>query len=161
MINYLYNGVQLPALPEWDRETYPYVVIDDQGGHYYGEPTQYLLVAYKTLPTTYSHVYGKDSHGVSGATDYVYSGYDSINRPENWYSSVNGYGACSPSSGGSGLAMRNLDTVIWANYDVLNADGTLYLAASEPVPVTTTAPIDPAAMMMGVLAGKKIAGMRQ
>jgi hypothetical protein len=26
-IAYLYNGVQLPPLPEWDREKYPYAVI--------------------------------------------------------------------------------------------------------------------------------------
>ena len=27
MANYLYNGVELPELPEWDRETYPREVV--------------------------------------------------------------------------------------------------------------------------------------
>ena len=26
-VAYLYNGVRLPKLPEWDRETYPYATI--------------------------------------------------------------------------------------------------------------------------------------
>lgn len=34
-VAYLYNGVILPALPEWDRETYPYLVIDYFSGDAY------------------------------------------------------------------------------------------------------------------------------
>jgi hypothetical protein len=26
-MNYFYNGVELPALPEWDKEAYPYAAI--------------------------------------------------------------------------------------------------------------------------------------
>lgn len=31
IVGYLYNGVQYPALPEWDTETYPYALIADYG----------------------------------------------------------------------------------------------------------------------------------
>ena len=48
---------------------------------------------------------------------------------------------------------------IWANHDILNADGSLYLAASEPVPVSTYTP-NPTAMTMGMLVGQAIRRMR-
>ena len=31
MPNYVYNGTELPKLPEWDKSTYPYAVIVKQG----------------------------------------------------------------------------------------------------------------------------------
>ena len=51
----------------------------------------------------------------------------------------------------------------WANFDVLNEDGSVYLAASEPIPIYNSVPtpsIDPTAMLLGWLVGKQIAGQR-
>ena len=43
--------------------------------------------------------------------------------------------------------------VQWTNTDIYNEDGTLYLAASIPVPVN---PPNPTAMMMGYMVGQAI-----
>lgn len=58
-MNYLYNGVKLPALPEWDKETYPYAVIRTAGTDYGGN-TRYDLRAFSTpfvfrLNTNYNY----------------------------------------------------------------------------------------------------------
>ena len=134
-IAYSYNGVILPALPEWDREKYPYVMISNNGYTDYEDYTHCLLVAHKTLPTTKNNIIQGDKHGVPDSTDYVYSSYDPTHYPDGWHSSENGYGACSSSNGGGGLAMVKLAHVIWANYDVVNTDGSIYLAKSDPKPV--------------------------
>lgn len=46
----------------------------------------------------------------------------------------------------------------WCNHDILNSDGTLYLAASEPVPVTATVPkVSPQlAFTIGKQLGRRI-----
>lgn len=48
---------------------------------------------------------------------------------------------------------------IWANHNILNEDGTLYLAASDPVPVQPYTP-NHAAMSMGFQLGAAIRTMR-
>ena len=50
---------------------------------------------------------------------------------------------------------RNIeyDIILWANFDVIGQDGSVYLAASEPVPVTT---INPSALMQGFFVGDAI-----
>ena len=72
-MNFLYNGVKLPALPEWDKEKYPYAAMN--------------------LGANYGVLYLLDN----------------------------------------ALMAKQFQ---WANFDILNEDGTLYLAASDPVPVT-------------------------
>lgn len=51
----------------------------------------------------------------------------------------------------SGLSYR----IIWCNTDIVGEDGTLYLAASAPVPVSPVQ-INPAAFMQGFLAGQAL-----
>lgn len=133
--DYNYNGVILPALPEWDKEEYPYVMISNNGYTDYEDYTHCTLIAHKTLPTTKNNFILGDIHGVPDSTDYVYSTCDPKHYPDGWYSSENGYGACSSSNGGSGLATVRLAHVIWANYDVVNTNGSVYLAATDPIPV--------------------------
>lgn len=48
----------------------------------------------------------------------------------------------------------------WSNHDIYTTDGTLYLAASDPIPVSNPPAPDPFWMLMGWQAGRMIAGMR-
>ena len=126
-MNYLYNGVELPALPEWDREAYPYAVMVYNG-------TQYRLVL-KGTPFTVT----------------VNSGYVSIN-PMNYpkYRLVDGAWESFTQFTASWSG------VMWANHDLYYADsvadvgGTLYLAASEPIPIST---FDKASFLAGLACG--------
>lgn len=108
-IAYLYNGVQLPKLPEWDREAYPYAVI---GNHWTGLSLQL-------------HVSQTSIYNESGG--YVY-----VDTPRQGWQYKNGIW--------EGMSLDPVDSMplldaIWTNTDIHNEDGTLYLAASEPVPV--------------------------
>ncbi len=107
---YLYNGVKLPKLPEWDKETYPYAYITGNisSGAYY----LHCTVSVKTAATGGRMVFAE------GAIHYKVK--DGLWVEHN---------------------IAGLDPVVWSNTDVYYSDsveevgGTLYLAASEPVPV--------------------------
>lgn len=150
MANYLYNGVQLPALPEWDKEAYPYA----------------------------------EMYAVSGALSAIMSVLKVTDRPADCYAlGDNDYGSYEPSyhvgtnyisykidktsdtwvvkASGQIEAATSGVNANWANYDLFYEDGTLYLAASEPIPVGATPDIDPTSMFMGWLTGRRIAGQRR
>lgn len=118
MTSYLYNGIELPALPETDK---PYVVI------FRGVTGAYYLKLSDTAITT-------DSDGNAVNPQYIANGTESWS--ENTVITVTG-------------------EVIWTNYDVYTTDGTLYLSASDPIPVGT--PItDPLSFMMGWQLGQRL-----
>lgn len=132
---YLYNGVRLPALPEWDRGSYPYAVIAKN------DYTAYLYLS--TCPMKYHYYTNYIAHLVSTDDGYamLYKGmedgevFDSWNRAEIVES---GSAFTSPFTAGYHAMQLNGPSYecLWANYDVIdNEDGTLRVAASEPVPV--------------------------
>lgn len=107
---YLYNGIRLPALPEWDRGVYPFAFIETTFGLYY------LRVLANPLTPDGEYFRFTTPGLVAGAAiDTVNGGYS-------------GWGEWSE-------VTENTRTPIWSNYDVLNEDGTVFLAASDPVPV--------------------------
>lgn len=122
-VAYLYNGIRLPALPEWDRKKYPYVYIDcNTGGDgryrawFLSEKMHSGAFGIKTYPEGTICMFFRLVDGVweFEETDSE-GGWPSIDVP--------------------------LDP-IWTNYDYLDynpysdePDGTVLLAASTPVPV--------------------------
>lgn len=153
MANYLYNGVRLPKLPEWDKSKYPYALII----HYpYNDGTSYSILNVFSKPFSaidLTEKYGYVSVQVveDGGTylEWAFtSGTDTQWRTAN-----------SPVT--SDTWESRTTKVQWTNTDILEPDGTLHLAASEPVPVTTAAPIDPTSLLMGYRGGQMIRGMRK
>ena len=117
MANYLYNGVELPSLPDWDKMTYPYafiyiVTLDGTTGVY-------------TLVVSSSSVMSYDSNGIICLAANVGGRYTV--SEENWAEAAD--------SDDFYIKRDDLVYTIWANFDVLNSDGTIYVAASEPVPI--------------------------
>lgn len=120
-VAYLYNGVRLPKLPEWDKEKYPYIVIDNS--YYIGEvrPSACELYALREMPTLLNPGYGDiDGFLFDKFADHVYC------RIEN-----DVWGAFKT----SGMDETTMFHIIWTNFDLYYEDGTLHMAASEPVPV--------------------------
>ena len=122
---YSYNGVVLPELPEWDRETYPYAYIL----HFLATDTYYLFCF---EPLTINGVDSKpmviyDTADGRWEFDADASYYRYIATSENvWeYDRI----------GATLAAPEETYPVIWANTDIFYEDGTVYLAASEPIPV--------------------------
>lgn len=115
MANYLYNGVELPALPEYDKNTYPYAyIIPELSGDGFELAT---LSNRKTTPYKNTCLFHKE----------IDTGLRWVVQDGAWVTT-------------SFYGVRNTP-VIWSNTDIYYKDnvedvgGTIYLAASEPVPV--------------------------
>lgn len=106
-VAYLYNGVRLPKLPETEL---PYLVIGKLMNAD-GSIAGYQLFAFETAKTA-------NVNGLVGGLGIPDKYYVTSEMPE-WHFGIK----------------TQLIPPIWANYDILNNDGELYLAASEPIPV--------------------------
>lgn len=122
-IAYLYNGVQLPKLPEWDKSKYPYAVIRSYRS----------LVS--TNPITYADKYALY---IMSVRPYKKSGYENLGISADGYlRSV----TCANGAWGEFGAEVSINTAwggyipFWTNTDILNEDETVYISASEPIPV--------------------------
>lgn len=146
MANYLFNGVELPALPALD---YPHVVI-------VGGMTASFRVRYSIHMTDKPLV---DVAGCLCAADVYYTEYGC------WEADIEGgvwtleeekqFGTYNAFSGAANSPK------IWSNYDIMSNKGELVFAASDPIPVTAPEPLDPESMTLGWLVGRRIAGQRK
>ena len=120
----LYNGVELPALPDWDQEAYPYAcIVRSWSG-------SYCFIATK------SPAYVRNSTTASRSNDLV---LDWDSNSMRCFLAFDGLSWGIPSLStayGDVLFYRESsgnDIFMWANYDVYYGS-PLYLAASDPVP---------------------------
>lgn len=109
-MNMLYNGVELPVLPkdaQYDKALIFYALNDTISLIYTDTPFSLRTLEPLNFDGAYRswEVYSLTEDGVWGNKHSDYSNYDGA--------VVNG--------------------IIWANYDVLDPDGNIYLAASEPL----------------------------
>lgn len=119
---YLYNGIRLPALPEWDRGAYPYAYIWQSAS----DQTCYLSCS--SVPLV---VYGADEYYLPSADGEPMEAYRIVDGSWGfWYETTTSTSATNQIA--NALTKRPL---VWANYDISREDDTVYLAASDPVPV--------------------------
>lgn len=127
MANYLYNGVPLPPLPE---EEYQFAYI----GQY--QDRWYLVFSLQAVNVTVDGI----NMFLSNARRYEVS-------DGQW---IRSYSA------------NAVPTIMWSNTDVYYYDsveevgGTLYLAASDPIPVNPAPTLDPTALLMCWQVGNRI-----
>lgn len=192
MANYLYNGVELPDINEcWtDKETYPYAVITKIDYSQYGVDASLFSLHLASLPLSYDKVndnvaWIRDTDGDGGYTESELAlvlkyGSGSLfpeQRDIDNLAAAMGESADGLSPGVwldfsySETAVANEylcnGSAIWTSHDILNTDGSIYLAASEPIPVggepekpTTDSSLDPTSMLMGWLVGRAVASQR-
>lgn len=111
MKTYLYNGVKLPALPAWttdlmNRELTNALIAQTSDGLY--------LAHASYNPITFD---GENYH-VTGSRSYSMI----IN------------GEWTPFELAAGGEYYDNGVCVWSNHDILNGDGSVYLAASVPIP---------------------------
>lgn len=143
-MNYLYNGVELPNINAvYTKEIqgqYPYAVIASLKEDYtMGLYEEYVLFVSNTQPIF-------DGSIVFLTGTYKLYKYNST-EVTVWTEQENNTDK---------YINRFYDTV-WCNNDILNSDGTLYLAASDPVPVNPTVPkvtLHPESFLRGVEIGR-------
>lgn len=155
MGKYLYNGVELPDINTvWiDKKTYQHASIG--------------RIATSYAPLTYTQVlwvYGEPALATgNNATSTL-----AIPNPYLRWVLEEGAWVESPLSD---TVIYTTDAALfyhWANYDVYYNDNpandaepnSLYLAASDPIPVSTAPAPDPFWMAMGWMVGRMLAGMR-
>lgn len=150
-MNYLYNGVELPDINRvWtDKNAHPYAVI-----FFYQksltDTTPIYTLSLLNQPATVG-VANRFISGGGSVTGYLIEGAETEWR----------FVFSSDVAAGDAIQFGGVLTASsrgWSNYNILKSDGTLHLAASDPVPVSP--PHDPNALLMGWLAGKRMAAMR-
>lgn len=122
-VAYLYNGVRLPKLPEWDKETYPYAYI----AKYSMTEMYHFRVFASPLVFNVDDATGK-SIGLQTPTSesIAYCCYHFEEGDADWR-------LVSEAS-----TFESTDVILllkWANHTVYHENGTVYMAASDPVPV--------------------------
>lgn len=144
-MNYLYNGREFPDINDFwtDKESYPRACIIQGLGFYNAEfhSGENKIVVYSNAQFTYAE------------TETVC--YASKRESDEQWSTT----AYTERIGGD----TQYATVIWSNYDIYNEDGTLYLSASEPVPVVTYDGVDlnRTSYLLGRLFGRRIKAQRK
>lgn len=113
-VAFLYNGVRLPVLAEWDTKVHPY------GALFYSTVENYAMMMVCTNP----FVYKGDSTSIT--PDGAFIVYRMELDTQEWYVFRSGQ------AGGRGMDSEP----IWSNHDILrDTDGSVMLAGSEPIPV--------------------------
>ena len=105
-VAYLYNGVRLPALPEWDKETYPYALIHHEFSN------DYYRLCLCDKPLKYTNPYGTTTM-VGNDTGTNRIGYQL--EPYGWESSdaLLNYNIID-------VFGRTVGEIVWSNYDIIN-----------------------------------------
>lgn len=125
-VAYLYNGVRLPEVPEWDDGAYDKALIQVSG-------TQYYFTPFNSPACYYDNSYGAFFVQAPHNKSATYR----LNDGDAAWSLRSEAGECGTSHTNSLFYgyCRDFKKIVWANFDVLDENGNLYLAASEPVPV--------------------------
>lgn len=149
MADFLYNGVELPDIKAvWDKETYPFVVLNVADATSFGFSGQYV---YRLLFTSVEMT--RENDGLTFDPPSISSGYyanyfyaDSV-ALANFVVANTSFGACgydgvwaAGESKNTSITVEFLDTFgqvpTWSNYNVLyTSNSTVYLAASTPIRV--------------------------
>lgn len=113
MTNYLYNGVELPALPAWNKAEYPYAYISVNP-----TKTMYFLFLCPIELIVDGSLITPNGEEIQGLQCTTYAPFS--NWGEAQETVYSGSGKIAP---------------FWSNHDILNTDGSVYLAASDPIPL--------------------------
>lgn len=120
---WLFNYVRLPGVSGWNKKAYPFATVYASKNIMTGEINSYFLLL-SSIETVCSgaSLYTKDDK------ECAWVRYEFDERTDDVWKFYDG------NTSAFGLFANG--GIVWANYDVLNKeDGTLYLAASDPVPV--------------------------
>lgn len=120
-----YVGKVLPKLPEWDKEQYPYAYLTEAMGWALIASSKPLLCQ---TSTSYNYNYGlKTGEKTSIIKDRFY--YDRDKEHYDFYNSFS-----EPIEAEANAWTHDCDA-FWANTNIYAEDGTLFLSASEPIPI--------------------------
>ena len=117
---YLYNGVRLPKLPEWDKAVYPYAVIDNTFMN------MCRLHLFEHLPFATTTDSGSVRYGPRDGSTYIYKGAKKAGTVNDGWTFNAAY------TDDDGILANSVQ---WANFDLLYNDGSVCCAESDPIPI--------------------------
>lgn len=121
---YLYNGIRLPALPEWDRGVYPYANIYESDS--FGYCVAVISAPYTAVGDSLYILPVEEYPTYSQVVYYLNNGAWTVMR----------FGNGTTNNGLEGNIISSLSNKVWTNYNILNhEDGSVAFATSDPVPV--------------------------
>ena len=124
-IAYSYNGTILPPLPEWDKEVYPYALIEfndlSYGNDYYS-----LYVGEELPRRVFDSVSNRErtAFNYKGSCVYI-PAYNRLSWSESEIEADKD----------TEILLYNDDRFVWANTDIYNLDGSLFFATYKPTPI--------------------------
>lgn len=129
-VAYLYNGVRLPPLPEWDKEAYPYAHIT----MYSTASSLVANLSFTTIPVCARprpNGGGKyDLYAQGDCTRVRYTISTSSGEVDWTYRETRIY------TGGEDMSNLGPLAVIWSNHNINHEDGAVYFAeCSDPTPL--------------------------
>lgn len=146
-MNYLYNGVPFPVLPDVDENTYRYVTIFEgplSSVYPNGESGTLLWFTDNSIYLSDSDPY---LNGGAVIQEYLLNGDAWEYRQEHNWPAAFAY---------------PYNSIVYTNYDLYKGkDGTLYLAATTPIPCTPfPTDFDPRSFAYGMRVGAVIRSLR-
>ena len=130
MANYLYNGIELPELPEWDKDTYPYAcIVRPRAGD---DNMRILIVSAASFIVEVRVGYGTNiEFGVlldNGVPAKRTESISIADNPLSWGEIAYDY------TYSYGVALGE-HVILWSNTDVFDEDGEVFMEGTDPVPV--------------------------
>ena len=151
MADYLYNGLPLLKIPDAVTPQHPHVVL-----RYFDYPDS----ATGHMDTVVANYLSDVNIEQNGSLFYLILNVGDMQskatRPADSTGDFSAFGEIAYQEERQTAA---LERVVWTNTDLYLPDGTLYLAASEPVPILAPT-IEPLSMWMGWKAGNWVARQR-
>ena len=156
---YSYNGTVLPALPEWDKETYPYAYIryEDISKVYCDGCFYAILFCCDTLPTIADvEMYGttvtqmkfsgnyldycmvsneKVLNGVQNGGSFVTGNMTDISESNKWFDMSNSMTRTTINQTQKSTADTQFGEYIWFSHNINNADNVTIVLTYEPIPI--------------------------
>lgn len=129
-VAYLYKGIELPPLPEWDKTVYPYAFIRDVAG----QGVSYELYAFKTKPYWFVGTLRIKNYGVEDGNTYLKASY-SYGYSADWDYSAPLLGQSPLTEKTSGGYISDVEQVVWANFEVVDKEDAVCLVPYNPTPV--------------------------
>jgi len=135
---YSYNGTVLPALPEWNKTVYPYAVIQMRDSSAIGGDGSWMACLLgSNKPLSYDNANNNFCLETPWHTVNIYAtnseSVKDIFSQSGVSVGLNEWGEASQFVDTG--EVFTIDGLVWSNYNISDTDGSIYLSASEPVPV--------------------------
>ena len=135
-VAYLYNGVELPALPEWNKEAYPYAVIARIGvaSSSYKYTLRLFSNAYTTSGTSVLYSFYEMTADIGKTWLACSCPYIDLGDGTFVWGEISEHQIVDADADGISDAVL-VGMPIWSDFDLTANGGTVWLEASDPVPV--------------------------